>query len=146
MKKAFTIIEVMIAVVILALVGTALLKNAGSGLDFVRKISQKENAIDSLSIAVAERNPNFNHLKKSLYDFVEREFLIDDITLMKILKKKKFLYKENEVKISMPTLEGFSQQFGEEEEKLQENILNLTLTKLSIQGKGGDHLFVVDAR
>ncbi|SMC10194.1 type II secretion system protein [Nitratiruptor tergarcus] len=145
MKKAFTIIEVMIAVMILALVGTALLKNAGAGLDFMQKISKKEQVIDSISVVVAHRNPDFNHLKKSLYDFVEQEFLIDDIELLKILKGKKFLYQESEAKISLPTLEGFSQQFVEEEEKNQANLLNFTFTKISIQGNGGDHLFVVDA-
>ncbi|BCD68947.1 hypothetical protein [Nitratiruptor sp. YY09-18] len=145
MKKAFTIIEVIIAVVILTLIGIALLKNVGVGLDFMQKIYQKEMVINTMSIVVAQRNPDFNHLQKSLYDFTNQKFLIDDTDLLKILKEKKFTYQENEEKISLPTLESFSQQSEEEQDNSPENILNLTLTKLSIQNHNGDYIFVVDA-
>jgi len=146
MKKAFTLIEVVIAVVVLALVGTALLKNAGFGIDFMEKVAKKEKSIYNLSIVIAKRNPEYNHLKKSLYDFVEPYFAIDDLELLKILKAKKFLYQEKEVKIPLKPLEGFSQGLGEEEEQnVEENSINVTMRKISIRGDGGDYIFIMEA-
>ncbi len=142
MKKSFTLIEVLISVVILALVGTALLKNAGMNLDFLKKISSKEEAIDVMTIVASHRNPDFNHLQKSLYDFLAKEYLLDDNDLQKILRSTKVKYKENPIKISLPTLESFDE---EDQGEQPQNPIDIQFVKLSATSKSfGDYLYILE--
>jgi len=143
MHRAFTIVEVLISVVILALVGTALLKNAGMNLDFLKKISNKEEAIDMMTIIASHRNPDFNHLQKSLYDFLAKEYLLDDNDLQKLLREKKIKYQESPIKISLPTLEGFDEE--DKEEQHPQNPIDIQLVKLSATSKSfGDYLYILE--
>jgi len=142
MARAFTIVEVLISVVILALVGTALLKNAGMNLDFLKKISNKEEAIDTMTIVVAHRNPDFNHLQKSLYDFLAKEYILDDSDLQKILRQTKIKYQESPIKISLPVLEGFEE---ESQEGQPQNPIDIQFLKLSATSKHfGDYLYILE--
>ena len=144
MHKSFTLMEVVIAVIILALVGTALLKNSSDGIEFIQKISQKNQAIDAIAIVANHRNPSFNHLQKSLEDFLQDSYHIDDMDVQKIIKNKKFKYLENYLKIEMPILEGFEE---EPQESIQENenIIPLRVVKLSIQNREkGDYLYILE--
>ncbi len=143
MKRSFTIVEVLISVVILALVGTALLKNAGMDLDFLKKISSKEEAIDVMTIIASHRNPDFNHLQKSLYDFLAKEYLMDDNDLQKILRSTKVKYQENRIKISLPTLEGFDEE--DQKEQQPQNPIDIQFVKLSANTKSfGDYLYMLE--
>ena len=142
MHRAFTIVEVLISVVILALVGTALLKNAGMNLDFLKKISRKEKAVDVMTIVASHRNPEFNHLQKSLYDFLAKEYLLDDNDLQKILRDTKVKYQETPIKISLPTLEGFDE---EDQEQQPQNPIDIQFVKLSAVSKSfGDYLYILE--
>ena len=142
MHRAFTIVEVLISVVILALVGTALLKNAGMNLDFLKKISSKEKAVDVMTIVASHRNPDFNHLQKSLYDFLAKEYLLDDNDLQKILRDTKVKYQETPIKISLPTLEGFDE---EDQEQQPQNPIDIQFVKLSAISKSfGDYLYILE--
>ena len=142
MHKAFTIVEVLISVVILALVGTALLKNAGMNLDFLKKISSKEEAVDVMTIVASHRNPDFKHLQKSLYDFLAKEYLLDDNDLQKLLRETKIKYQETPIKISLPTLEGFDE---EDQEEQPQNPIDIQFVKLSANSKSfGDYLYILE--
>ena len=142
MHRAFTIVEVLISVVILALVGTALLKNAGMNLDFLKKISNKEEAIDMMTIIASHRNPDFNHLQKSLYDFLSKEYLLDDNDLQKLLRDTKIKYQEAPIKISLPILEGFDE---EDQEEQPQNPIDIQFVKISAVSKSfGDYLYILE--
>ena len=142
MHRAFTIVEVLISVVILALVGTALLKNAGMNLDFLKKISSKEEAIDVMTIVASHHNPDFNHLQKSLYDFLAKEYLLDDNDLQKILRSTKVKYQESPIKISLPALEGFNE---EDQEEQPQNPIDIQFVKISAVSKSfGDYLYILE--
>ncbi len=143
MHRGFTIIEVVIAVVILALVGTALIKNGSDGIEFLQRVHKKNEAINMVLIAANHRNPVFNHLQKPLEDFLQNSYLIDDMELQKILKKQKFKYLETYPKIEMPVLEGFEEE--DSEEVMQENAIPLQVVKISLQGKDkGDYFYVLE--
>ncbi len=149
MKKSFTILEVLISVVILALVGTALLKNADMNLDFFKKVSKKESAINIMTLIVSHRNLDFNHLKKSLYDFLAKEYIIDDNELQKVLRNTKVKYQEIPIKISLPTLQGFDEEHQGEHQKEQEeqpqNPIDIRFVKLSATSKSfGDYLYILE--
>jgi len=142
MHRAFTIVEVLISVVILALVGTALLKNAGMNLDFLKKISSKEEAVDVMTIVASHRNPDFNHLQKSLYDVLAKEYLLDDNDLQKILRDTKVKYQETPIKISLPVLESFDE---EDQEERPQNPIDIQFVKLSAASKSfGDYLYILE--
>ncbi len=142
MHRAFTIVEVLISVVILALVGTVLLKNAGMNLDFLKKISSKEEAVDAMTIVASHRNPDFNHLQKSLYDFLAKEYLLDDNDLQKLLRDTKIKYQEAPIKISLPILEGFDE---EDQEEQPQNPIDIQFVKLSAVSKSfGDYLYILE--
>ncbi len=143
MHRGFTIIEVVIAVVILALVGTALIKNGSDGIEFLQRVHKKNEAIDMALIAANHRNPAYNHLQKPLEDFLQNSYLIDDMDLQKILKNQKFKYLETYPKVEMPVLEGFEEE--EPEEAMQENAIPLQVVKISLQGKDiGDYFYVLE--
>lgn len=143
MHRGFTIIEVVIAVVILALVGTALIKNGSDGIEFLQRVHKKNEAIDMALIAANHRNPAFNHLQKPLEDFLQNSYMIDDMDLQKILKNQKFKYLETYPKVEMPVLEGFEEEGSEE--VMQENAIPLQIVKISLQGKDiGDYFYVLE--
>ncbi len=139
MRKGFTFIEVVIAVVILALVGTALLKNGSDGIEFLQKVNKKDQAIYTISIVANHRNPSFNYLQKPLEAFLD-SYLIDDLEVQKVIKEQKFKYLETYPKVNMPILERF-----EDEEESKENTIPLQVVKLSIYNKDlGDYLFILE--
>ncbi len=140
MKRSFTIIEVIIAVVILALVGVALLKSGALNLTLLEKIEKKERFSDYLTIVANHRNPDFNHLSKAIEDFLPN-FHPEDSELRKLFKTK-FAYQENFLKVELPTLEGFDE---EEEEPVAQNPININFIKLSIRNKeGGDSIYILE--
>ncbi len=139
MKHAFTIIEVIISVVILALVGVALLQNGAKSLDIFEHLRKKEDISDYLTIIANHPNPDYNHLTKALEDFLP-QFAVDDDELRKLLKQK-FRYQESYIKAELPTLEGFDQE-EEEQEQESPNLINVNFIKLSITSKkGGDYIY-----
>ena len=145
MKRSFTIVEVLVSVVILALVGTALLKNAGMNLDFLKKVSKKEEAINIMTLIVSHRNLDFNHLKKSLYDFLAKEYNVDDNELQKVLRDTKVKYQETPIKISLPTLQSVDDGNQEEQEEQPQNPIDIRFVKLSATSKSfGDYLYILE--
>jgi hypothetical protein len=137
MKKSFTIIEVVIAAVILSFLGVALLKNAGLNIDYFERVSKKAQITEFAGIVANHLNPEFNHLKKSLYDFIEKEYYIDDSEIVKSLKDAKFTYIEDELKLDLPSME--------DNESKGDNILGIKLKKLSvISENGGDYIFAAE--
>ncbi|MRJ01819.1 MAG: type II secretion system protein [Epsilonproteobacteria bacterium] len=148
MKRGFTLIEVITAVVILALLGVALLKNGGDTLSFMEKIEKKERVNDYLTIIALHRDPDYNHLTKGLEDFLKINVLDDD--LRQILKEK-FTYQEREVKVKMPMLDDFNQTLegGEgdlDEEMAPENPIAVSFVKLTIHSdkKGGGFIYLLE--
>ncbi len=151
MRKSFTLVEVIIAVMILALVGVALLKSGAINISALERISKKDNFVDLTTIIVNHRNPDFNHLTKALEDFLPN-LSIDDDELRKLLKEK-FKYQEYEIKIKPPTMEefeeiNFSDEVEEDEEKEQfQSPIEISLIKLSLQNEeGGDYLYILELR
>ena len=132
MKRSFTLIEVIIAVFILALVGAALVKNGSATLDFMHRLHQKERSIDYITIFANHPNPDYNNLTKSLEDFLG--YSSTDDALRKILKEK-FLYRQQILKVPMPTLEGF------DEEQKESSTVNINVVKVSFTNSRNSEFF-----
>jgi len=126
MKQSFTLVEVLISIFIITLLIGALLQNSESSTTFLLKIEKKSYIEDYLTIVANHPNSNFNHLQKSLYTFVEGDYLIDDLEFKKLLKNKKLLYREQEESL-----------FPEKDKniKLESNDLNNSNDNLGIKLK-----------
>ncbi|MRI83431.1 MAG: hypothetical protein C6I00_03335 [Nitratiruptor sp.] len=139
--RAFTLIEVVIAVMILALVGVALLRSGGENATLLQRVETKGRMSEYIALVAAHRNPTWNRLSKRLEDFLGLNVLDDEL---RHLLKSSFRYQEQEVKITMPTLTEFNQSQEEPEERY-ENPLGLSLIKVSIQNEdGGDYLYLLE--
>ncbi len=95
-SKAFTLIEVLVSITILAVVATGLFKislNSKANFAYLYKKSQ----FDRLSsIAFMHNDQKFHHKEKSLYDFVRDNYTIKDDEIRQYLKKNKISYSQEE--------------------------------------------------
>ena len=78
-KKAFTLIEVMVAVMIVSVVIAALLKMRGDTNHLFSKMKQSQNGSHYATFLLWNRNYGFENEKANLYRLVS-EFDVDDDT------------------------------------------------------------------
>ncbi len=95
-SKAFTLIEVLVSITILAVVATGLFKislNSKANFEYLYKKSQ----FDRLSsIAFMHNDQKFHHKEKSLYDFLRESYTIKDDEIRQYFKKIKVSYSQEE--------------------------------------------------
>ncbi len=95
-SKAFTLIEVLVSITILAVVATGLFKislNSKANFEYLYKKSQ----FDRLSsIAFMHNDQKFHHKEKSLYDFLRESYTIKDDDIRQYFKKIKVSYSQEE--------------------------------------------------
>ncbi len=112
-NKAFTLIEVLVSITILAVVATGLFKislNSKANFAYLYKKSQ----FDRLSsIAFMHNNQKYHHKEKSLYDFVRDSYTIKDDEIRQYLKKDKISYSQEEYS-TLSLGEGNDQQTDDE--------------------------------
>ena len=126
MTKAFTLIEVLVSVMILAVVGTGLLQiSTNSKHNFIYLKNKSE--FDRLaSIALIHNNQKFHHKNMTLYDFIKDDYNNIDDDLRKYLKEIKVAYSHEEV-ASFNPLEGSIDEQNKSTDNLMQGALNLTI-------------------
>lgn len=97
MKKGFSLIEVLIATVILSVVGIALLQMGSKNQKINRYIDQKSSIAHLASVVGFHHNINFNKTEKTLYDFLKSDYKIDNFDIKKMLEEQKVRYVEQKV-------------------------------------------------
>lgn len=95
-KKAFSLVEVIVAVVLLATVGMTLLKIGTNNQDIILFTQNYAKKTDLFSIPFNHKNQDFHNTTKSLYDFLQGSYDLDDES-RKTLKSIKVNYKHKEV-------------------------------------------------
>lgn len=127
MTKAFTLIEVLVSVMILAYVGTALLQMSSNSKHNFMFLKNKSEFDRLASIALIHNNQKFHHKDMTLYDFIKDDYADIDDELRKYLKDIKVNYNHEEVSTFNP-LEGSidDQNQSQEQESMQSGI-NLTI-------------------
>ena len=112
-KRAFTLIEVLISVTLLAVVGVALMQvaaNSKKGFSYlVKKISFDEKS----SIALTHHNKKYHKATKDLYSFLSNEYNITDDDFIRILKEEKLSYEQKNFSVINP--------FATDENESEEN-------------------------
>jgi len=126
MKKSFTLIEVLIAVTILAIVGSALLQGANQSLDFVEKIVAKEKKLFPSFIAALHRKKEYSGIEKPLKSYL-LDYSIDDLELRgKLAQTKIKIFIEEEKN----TFKELDEESLEDEENSSE-LFNITLLRIT---------------
>jgi prepilin-type N-terminal cleavage/methylation domain-containing protein len=96
-RRAFSLIEVVIATVILSVVGLALLQ-MGSKNQAINAYIDKKTAIAPLaSIVSFHHDKKFDTQEKSLYDFLKNSYAIDNDEVKAMLEERKIRYFETAV-------------------------------------------------
>jgi len=86
-KKAFSLIEVIIAVLIVFIVVIGILKLQGQNSSMVQYILKRGNSELDNSLFLTEKVQRYSHDKKNAYDMLIDEFSIKDFDSRDLLKK-----------------------------------------------------------
>ncbi len=133
MTKAFTLIEVLVSVMILAVVGTGLLQISSNSKDNFMFLKAKGEFDRLASIAFVHNNQKYHHKEITLYDFIKDDYSGIDDDLRRYLKGIKVSYSHEEVATFNP-LEGSvdAQDKNEEDNQDEKQDLGQAALNLSI--------------
>ncbi len=135
MTKGFTLIEVLVSVMILAVVGTGLLQiSTNSKHNFI--FLKEKSKFDRLaSIAFTHNNQKYHHKEMTLYDFIRDDYDKIDDDLRKYLKTFKVKYNHEEVSTFSPLGANMDEKSQSEETDTLESPIDLTIIyeKISLQ-------------
>jgi len=95
-KKAFTLIEVLVSVVILSTVAVLLFEISTNSKNSFSYLSQKASFTTLSSLPLMHNNPKYHNSDKTLYEYIRYDFDIKDDDLRKYLKEKKIHYRQEE--------------------------------------------------
>jgi len=95
-KKAFTLIEVLVSVVILSTVAVLLFEISTNSKNSFSYLSQKAGFTTLSSLPLMHNNPKYHNSDKTLYEYIRYDFDIKDDDLRKYLKEKKIHYRQEE--------------------------------------------------
>lgn len=97
MRKGFTLIEVLVAASIIAIVGLALLKTHSTNIKLINRMSGQYHVKDEFSLVLLNAQTKWDGSTKTLYDIISSKFTIKDDDTIKWLKKKKISYNQDEL-------------------------------------------------
>lgn len=95
-RSAFTLIEVLVSITILAVVATGLFKISMNSKDNFAYLHEKSKFDRLSSIAFMHNNQKYHHKEKELYDFLRRDYNIKDDDIRQYLKKHILTYTQEE--------------------------------------------------
>ncbi len=124
MNKAFTLIEVLVSVMILAVVGTGLLQISTNSKQNFAFLKEKSEFDRLASIAFVHNNKKYLHKELTLFDFIRDDYENIDDDVRKYLKNYKVHYNQEEVSTMNP-LEGSVNEQNQSDQET--NSLNLTI-------------------
>ena len=105
-RQGFSLVEVIIAVVLLVTAGAALLHTgviSKRSLELSQVLSSKS---DHFSIPLIHHDKGYHRSKKTLYDYLETSYTITDDTLRKYLKNIPVEYRQRELNHDGMELDG----------------------------------------
>ena len=101
-NRAFTLMEVLVAVLIISIVATALFQIAINSKYNFGFLTQKIKFDTMSSIAFLHNKQKWHNSDKRLYDFLRSDYNISDDEFIKILKSEKIHYSHEEFSTISP--------------------------------------------
>ena len=141
-RNAFTLIEVLVSVAILAVVATGLFQIAINSKNNFTFLANKAQFDRLASIPVTHNDPKYHRTEKSLYDFLREDYMIKEDKVIRFLKQKKISYEQENYATFAPFSQENSAQTDETlEEPSSDNLLEqgmeltLQFDKITISDK-----------
>ncbi len=125
-RAAFTLIEVLVSVAILAVVATGLFQISMNSKNNFAYLKQKARFDRLASIPIMHNDPKYNHTQKTLFEFIRNDYEIKDDDIRKVLKNMKVTYTHEEYATFSPFSQRDKQSDAEEEREMQ-NVMDMTL-------------------
>ena len=124
MRQGFSLIEVMIATVILAIVGVALLQMGSKNQKIDHFVEEKSSIAHLTSVIGFHHDPKFNKTDKTLYDFLKSDYAIDNTDIKSFLEGRRIRYVEQKI---------MTIDFGESNESLEsKDVMRFDVKRASI--------------
>jgi prepilin-type N-terminal cleavage/methylation domain-containing protein len=95
-KRAFTLVEVLFAVVLLSVIGMAILQSSSNNSKLMNYSMSKINFIHLSSIFSINMNDDLHNKSKTFYDLIQKKYSLDDET-RKELKKVKYTLRSDDI-------------------------------------------------
>ena len=105
-RNAFTLIEVLVSVTILAVVATGLFQISINSKNNFAFLEQKARFDRLSSIPIMHNDEKYHHKEKTFFDFLREDYEIKEDKVRKFLKKEKISYDEEEYTKFAPFAEG----------------------------------------
>lgn len=126
-KKAFTLIEVLVSVVILSTVAVLLFEISTNSKNSFSYLSQKASFTTLASLSLMHNNPKYHNSDKALFEYIRYSFDIKDDELRKYLKEKKVHYTQEEFTTFSPLSEGDEDVINDASENEEQDMMNFTI-------------------
>lgn len=97
MRKAFTLIEVLVASALIAVVALALLQTHSNNTKLIANMHSKYQTKELFTLVLLNADANWDGSKKTLYDMISTKFKINDDETRKWLKDKSINYSQDEL-------------------------------------------------
>jgi prepilin-type N-terminal cleavage/methylation domain-containing protein len=136
-RSAFTLIEVLVSVTILAVVATGLFQISMNSKNNFAFLKQKAQFDRLASIPLVHNDPKYNHTQKDLFEFVRDDYEIKEDEIRKALKAVKVNYTQEEYATFSPFSEASSESEDSPEDDEMQNGMDMTLVfdKITIYDK-----------
>jgi len=128
MTKAFTLIEVLVSVTILAVVATGLLQISTNSKHNFSFLKEKSEFSRLASIALVHNDQKYHNKEMALFDFLRDDYDNIEDELRNYLKKTKVKYTHEEVSSFSPLSSSLDDQNQSQyEEQNPQSALNITI-------------------
>ena len=134
-KKAFTLIEVLISVTILALTGAVLIQIASNNKQNFQTLLNKIEFDEIISIPLTHRNKIYHKTTKDLYTYLYKDYNLTNDDIIRYLKSKKVSYEQKNFSVIKPFESNESEDIIEEENQNNEQSFTINVDKIVIFNK-----------
>lgn len=134
MRKAFTLIEVLFAVIIMSLVGLALLQSSANNTKLIAYNAHKNSFTLLASTFMLNMNDTLHHSTKSLDELLNKKYKFDDNT-REFLKDKSLTFERVE-----------RDEITLKKTFISNGRLTFIVTKYSMQGDFGAYMYTIESK
>ncbi len=139
-KKAFTLIEVLISVTILALTGAVLIQIASNNKQNFQTLLNKIEFDEIISIPLTYRIKRYHNTTKDLYTYLYKDYNLTNDDIIRYLKSKKVSYEQKNFSVIKPFESNESEDIIEEENQNNEQSFTINVDKIVIFDKENSFL------
>lgn len=126
-KKAFTLIEVLVSVVILSTVAVLLFEISTNSKNSFSYLREKASFTTLSSLPLMHNNPKYHNSDKTLFEYVRYDYDIKDDELRRYLKEKKIHYSQELFAEFSPLSEGDKESIEDTSENKEQSMMDFTI-------------------